>query len=136
MVSNLLLVFHLVLAVTIVILVLLQQSKGADIGAAFGGGSSQSLFGARGSANFLSRTTSITITLFFTTSLVLAYLYTRAGEQSSVIAGSVLEQSVDPATQSISAESGESAVLQTDLPEADAAQQQTQEPDVPAAPDN
>ncbi|WP_423907982.1 preprotein translocase subunit SecG [Candidatus Spongiihabitans sp.] len=133
MVSNLLLVFHLVLAVTLIILVLLQQGKGADMGAAFGGGSSQSLFGARGSANFLSRTTSITVTLFFTTSLVLAYLYTRTGEQSSVIAGSVLEQSQDPATQSVSAES---AVPQTDLPEADAAQQQTHEPDVPAAPDN
>ena len=133
MVSNLLLVFHLVLAVTLVILVLLQQGKGADMGAAFGGGSSQSLFGARGSANFLSRTTSITVTLFFTTSLVLAYLYTRTGEHSSVIAESVLEQSQDPATQSVSAES---AVPQTDLPEVDAAQQQTHEPDVPAAPDN
>ncbi|WP_424947753.1 preprotein translocase subunit SecG [Candidatus Spongiihabitans sp.] len=127
MLSNLLLVVHLVLAVTIVILVLLQQGKGADMGAAFGGGSSQSLFGARGSANFLSRTTSITVTLFFATSLVLAYLYTRTGEQSSVIAGSVLEQSEDPAAQSMSAELD-------DVPADDA--QGAQEPDVPAAPEN
>ena len=58
MLANLLLVVHLVIAVAIVVLVLLQQGKGADAGAAFGGGSSQSLFGAQGSANFLSRTTS------------------------------------------------------------------------------
>ena len=51
MVTNLLLVIHLILAVTIVVLVLLQQGKGSDMGSAFGGGSSQSLFGARGGAN-------------------------------------------------------------------------------------
>ncbi len=122
MLSNLLLVVHLVLAVSIVILVLLQQGKDADMGAAFGGGSSQSLFGARGSANFLSRTTSVIVTSFFVTSLVLAYLYTRSGEDNSIIAGS--EQSVD------------AAAVQPEpaLPAADTAAQQPQEPDVPAAP--
>ncbi len=130
MLSNLLLVVHLILAVTIVILVLLQQGKGADMGAAFGGGSSQSLFGARGSSNFLSRTTSITVTLFFTTSLVLAFLYTRSNEQNSVISGSVLEQSGN-ATQ---AQPPEADVL-PDLPAADTAQQ-PQEQDVPTVPEN
>ena len=92
MIANLLLVIHLIIAVTIVVLVLLQQGKGADMGAAFGGGSSQSLFGARGSANFLSRATSILVATFFTTSLVLAFLYTRQGEDKSILEGSVIEQ--------------------------------------------
>lgn len=92
MFSNLLLVVHLVIAVTIVVLVLLQQGKGSEMGAAFGGGSSQSLFGARGSANFLSRMTSILVVSFFTTSLVLAFLYTRQGEETSILEGTVIQQ--------------------------------------------
>ncbi|QJD29570.1 preprotein translocase subunit SecG [Methylococcus geothermalis] len=67
-------VFHVLLALSIVGLVLLQQGRGADAGAGFGGGSSGSLFGARGAASFLSRTTAILATLFFGTSLTLAYL--------------------------------------------------------------
>ncbi len=93
MATNILLVLHLILAVTIVILVLLQQGKGSDMGSAFGGGSSQSLFGAQGGANFLSRMTSTLVATFFITSLVLAFMYTRQGEQHSVLTGSVLEQS-------------------------------------------
>ena len=54
-------------AVSIVILVLLQQGKGADMGAAFGSGSAGSVFGAAGSANFLSRTTAFAATIFFST---------------------------------------------------------------------
>ena len=78
MLANLLVVAHLIIAVAIVVLVLLQQGKGADAGAAFGGGgSSQSLFGAQGSANFLSRTTAVLITLFFVTSLTLALYYAK-----------------------------------------------------------
>lgn len=70
-------VVHLIAAIAIVVLVLLQQGKGADMGAAFGGGSSQSVFGSRGSANFLSRTTGILATVFFITGLSLAYMYTK-----------------------------------------------------------
>ena len=93
MLANILLVIHMIVAVTIVTLVLLQQGKGADMGAAFGGGSSQSLFGARGSANFLSRMTSALVTFFFISSLVLAYLYTRQGEENSIITeSSVIQQ--------------------------------------------
>ncbi len=119
MLSNLLLVAHLIIAVTIVVLVLLQQGKGADAGAAFGGGSSQSLFGAVGASNFLSRTTSILVAVFFTTSLSLAYIYTQQSGPKSVIAGSVMEQ----------VESGsEAEVPQVENVEA------IQEPDVPAVP--
>jgi preprotein translocase subunit SecG len=65
---------HVLVALAIVGLVLLQHGKGADMGSGFGGGASSSLFGATGSANFLSRTTAILATVFFLTSLGLAYL--------------------------------------------------------------
>jgi preprotein translocase subunit SecG len=71
---GLLLTAHVVAAIVVIVLVLLQHGKGADMGAAFGSGSSGSLFGATGSANFLSRTTSITAAVFFLTSLGLTYL--------------------------------------------------------------
>ena len=68
--------------VSIVVLVLLQQGKGADAGAAFGGGSSQSLFGSRGSATFLSKVTALLAVIFFATTLGLAYLYTQTWQSS------------------------------------------------------
>ena len=95
MLANILLVLHLLVAVAIVVLVLLQQGKGADMGAAFGGGSSQSLFGARGSANFLSRTTSFLVAVFFFSSMTLAYLYTRQSETSSIGGSSVVAPPAD-----------------------------------------
>lgn len=64
---------HVTAAIVVVVLVLLQQGKGADMGAAFGSGASGSLFGASGSANFLSRMTAVAATTFFITSLTLAY---------------------------------------------------------------
>lgn len=71
---NLLLIAHVLIAIGIVGLVLLQQGKGAEMGASFGGGASGSVFGATGSANFLSRTTAVLVTLFFISSLALAYV--------------------------------------------------------------
>ncbi len=95
MLSNLLLVFHLLIALTIIVLVLLQQGKGADMGAAFGGGSSETLFGARGSANFLTRVTSSLAVIFFVTSLVLAFLFTRQTGDISVVEESSVLQSAE-----------------------------------------
>ena len=71
---ELILTIHIIIAFVLIVLVLLQQGKGADAGANFGGGSSQSVFGSRGSATFLSRLTAILATLFFITSLSLAYI--------------------------------------------------------------
>src|SRR5687767_15915367 len=73
-------VFHLLIAAAIVALVLLQRGKGADAGAGFGAGASGTVFGARGSASFLSRTTATLAALFIVTSLTLAYLGGRAPE--------------------------------------------------------
>ena len=71
---TLVLTLHVIAAIVVIVLVLLQHGKGADMGAAFGSGSSGSLFGASGSANFLSRATAVTAGLFFLSSLGLTYL--------------------------------------------------------------
>lgn len=75
-------VLHVLVAAGVVGLVLLQHGKGADMGAAFGSGASGSLFGATGSANFLSRATAILATLFFLTSLGLTYFTTQKHAQT------------------------------------------------------
>ena len=74
MLQQILLVVHVLLSATIIGLVLLQRGKGADAGAGFGSGASGTVFGARGSATFFSKTTAVVATLFFITSLWLAYL--------------------------------------------------------------
>ncbi len=83
------LVIHVFLAASIVGLVLLQRGKGADAGAGFGSGASGTVFGARGSATVLSKATAIIATLFFVTSLSLAYL---AGHSSGGGSGSLIER--------------------------------------------
>lgn len=75
-------ILHLLAAVSVIVLVLLQQGKGADMGASFGSGASGSLFGSTGSANFLSRTTAVLAATFFMTSLVLTYF---SGHQTKSI---------------------------------------------------
>ena len=97
MLTSVLTVIHLVTAIAIVILILLQQGRGADMGAAFGGGgSSQSLFGSRGSATFLSRVTGGLALLFFITALSLAYIYTReSGTTISVVKETTSAQTTD-----------------------------------------
>lgn len=75
--ENIVWVIHVLTAVVLIGLVLIQHGKGADMGAAFGSGSAGSLFGSSGSANFLSRSTAVAATIFFITSLSLTYLYAR-----------------------------------------------------------
>ena len=82
----LVLVIHVIAAIGIIVMVLLQHGKGADMGAAFGGGTSGSLFGASGSANFLSRTTSVLATVFFLTSLGLTWFSSHRTEHKGVMA--------------------------------------------------
>ena len=78
-------VVHIIVAIAVIAMVLLQHGKGADMGAAFGSGSSGSLFGATGSANFLSRGTAILATMFFLTSLALAYFGLQQHKPASVL---------------------------------------------------
>lgn len=76
---------HVIIAVSIIVLVLMQQGKGADMGAAFGSGSSGSVFGASGSGNFLSRTTAVVATLFFITSLSLTYMAGNVSDDQGIM---------------------------------------------------
>jgi preprotein translocase subunit SecG len=87
------LVLHVLTAIAVCGFVLLQHGKGADMGAAFGSGSSGSLFGAAGSANFLSRTTAILATVFFVTSIGLTYFGTLHTKPQGLMERSVPEQS-------------------------------------------
>ncbi len=83
--ETILTVVHLFLAIGLVGLVLMQHGKGADAGAAFGSGASATVFGAQGSANFLSRATAVLATLFFITSLWLAYYAMQTTEQAGLM---------------------------------------------------
>ena len=87
-----LLVLHLLVAVGICGFVLLQHGKGADMGAAFGSGSSGSLFGAAGSANFLSRTTAILAAVFFASSLGLTWFGTTHSAPAGVMQKGIVEK--------------------------------------------
>ena len=89
--NSLLLSVHVITAIVIVVLILLHKGKGADMGSAFGAGASGTLFGAKGSANFLSRTTAVLASVFFITSLTLAYL-----NKGTVVSDSVLDQVESP----------------------------------------
>jgi preprotein translocase subunit SecG len=95
---SLLLTVHILVGLTLIGLVLIQHGKGADMGAAFGSGSSGSLFGASGSANFLSRTTGALAAAFFVTSLSLTYLASsRPTTAASVVDKAVHESAPAPA---------------------------------------
>ena len=103
---NVAIILHVLVAMVIIGLVLLQHGKGADMGSGFGGGASSSLFGATGSANFLSRATAILATIFFLTSLGLAYLATQRPTEG----GGVMDRSVtQPAPAQPEAKKGNAA---------------------------
>ena len=102
MLYQIIIVVHILLGIGVIGLVLMQQGRGADAGAAFGSGGSGSVFGAQGSASFLSRTTAIFASLFFVTSLGLAFLSGYQGKKSDVVldAPVVEKQNADvPLTQ-------------------------------------
>jgi len=94
-------------ALSMIGLILIQHGKGADMGAAFGSGSSGSLFGASGSANFLSRTTAVLAAVFFACTLLLAYF----GNLRPVDSGSVLERAASTAPAPAPAASGAAAQI-------------------------
>ena len=94
MLTTVMTVVQVLCALGVIGLVLLQHGKGADMGAAFGSGASGSLFGATGSANFLSRTTAVLATLFFVSTLALAYL---SNHRTVAAPRSVMEQAGQPA---------------------------------------
>jgi preprotein translocase subunit SecG len=97
MLFPLLLTVHLLVGLGVIGLVLVQHGKGADMGAAFGSGASGSLFGATGSANFLSRMTAILAAVFFLTSLGLTYLASSRPKAPNSVMDTVQTQPATPA---------------------------------------
>ncbi|MFA7268360.1 MAG: preprotein translocase subunit SecG [Sterolibacterium sp.] len=98
MLFPLLLSLHILVGISVIGLVLIQHGKGADMGAAFGGGASGSLFGASGSANFMSRTTAILAAIFFLTSLSLSYLATNRVKTPASVMDTVKTEAPPPAS--------------------------------------
>jgi preprotein translocase subunit SecG len=92
----LLLTAHVLIGISVIGLVLLQHGKGADMGAAFGSGASGSLFGATGSANFLSRITAVLATVFFLTSLTLTYLASNKPKAPTSVMDAVVQPAAAP----------------------------------------
>ena len=119
--TNLVLVVQLVAAIAMIGLVLVQQGKGADMGASFGSGASGSLFGATGSANFLSRFTAVCATVFFVCTLTLAYLSNSVSARAPSSGASVLDRAAIPAASApVAAASAASAAAVAPAPPASA----------------
>ena len=118
-INSILLVIQVLLSISLIVLILMQHGKGADAGAAFGSGASATVFGARGSGNFMTRATTGIAILFFLTCLALAWVSSnREGPQS--VTGSVTAQEYE-------APSGDAS----DLPPADDAGNAGQDSDLP-----
>lgn len=92
--QQLLLMIHVIIAVAIIVLVLLQQGKGAEMGAAFGSGASQTLFGSRGSGSFLLKMTALLALLFFLTNLSLGYIASKQAKQDPLQALSKISKTI------------------------------------------
>jgi preprotein translocase subunit SecG len=105
--ENLVTVIHVLAAAGVIGLVLMQHGKGADMGAAFGSGSSGSLFGVSGASNFMSRATAICVVVFFTTSLTLAYMSGHRSDRVSVVKTITTEQAAKKAAAPVAPASKE-----------------------------
>ncbi len=97
-----LLIIHVLISMAIIGLILLQHGKGADAGAAFGSGASGTVFGARGSGSFLSRATAVLATLFFITSLSLAYFVHQDTGPASIMEPAGVEKAAESAAPQVS----------------------------------
>jgi preprotein translocase subunit SecG len=120
--NSILLVIQVLLSISLIALILLQHGKGADAGAAFGSGASATVFGAKGSGNFLSRMTTILAILFFIVCLALAYLASnREAPVDSVLSAPPAQtQSIDEGSQGLPpADIGGGDGVESDLPPAE-----------------
>lgn len=130
-------VAHLALAIGLVTLVLIQHGRGADAGAAFGSGASGTMFGSRGAASFLTRSTAILATLFFVTSIALAYFASQVGEPAGLMDSIMLPGEVQDAGEIPSIRVEEQVlppIGESDLPAIPADARQGSDADLPAVP--
>lgn len=93
------LIVHVLVGIAVIGLILIQQGKGADVGASFGAGASQTFFGSSGSGNALTRTTTILVSIFFLTSIGLAYVAKEHARDTGKIVAPLIEQSTVTAPQ-------------------------------------
>ena len=110
MISTILIIVHVIVCIALIMIVLLQTGKGADMGAAFGGGGSQTLFGSTGASTFLSKATSGAPFVFMLTSLALAYL------SSHRTADSIIKSTPAPVEQPAPAAQGGTATQESSAP--------------------
>jgi preprotein translocase subunit SecG len=110
--ESILLAVHVLVAASLIGFILLQHGKGADMGAAFGSGASGSLFGAAGSANFLSRTTAILATVFFLSSLGLTYFASSRGTPRDLMQQGVMQKQPEAPSKSAEVPKTESVPVQ------------------------
>ena len=125
MISTILIIVHVIVCIALIMIVLLQTGKGADMGAAFGGGGSQTLFGSTGASTFLSKATTGAAIIFMLTSLALAYL------SSHRTADSIIKSTPAPIEQPAPATQGGPATQESSAPaqSAPATQEQTAPPE-------
>lgn len=121
--ETLVIIVHVIAAIAIIGLVLLQQGKGAETGAAFGSGASQTVFGSGGSGNFLTRTTSLAAVVFFATSLILAvfakqYSVGASDSAAPIVNPDLLQEQMQSDIPQVSAPDADTA---SDIPQVDAA---------------
>jgi len=133
---TLILAVQLLSALVMIGLVLVQHGKGADMGASFGGGSSGSLFGATGSANFLSRSTAACATVFFISTLLLALVASQGAGRASMGSGgdSILDRAAPAASQAAPGQIPGAAPASPTLVPAPAAPAAPAAPGIPVAP--
>ena len=120
-INSILLVIQVLLSISLIVLILMQHGKGADAGAAFGSGASATVFGARGSGNFMTRATTMIAILFFIVCLALAYFSSNRAQPDSVT-GSVMSQEL---------EQSPALGADDDLPPVDGTAADEQESDLP-----
>jgi len=111
--STILIIVHVIVCVALIMIVLLQTGKGADMGAAFGGGASQTLFGSTGASTFLSKATTGAAIIFMLTSLALAYLSSHRTADSIIQSAPAPVEQTAPESQSETAPQESSAPAQS-----------------------
>ncbi len=108
--TSVIIIIHVAVCVALIMIVLLQTGKGADMGAAFGGGSSQTLFGSTGASTFLSKATTVVAIVFMLTCLALAYMSTHQTK------GSIMSEDLPPIEEKSAAPSDKPAAPASDKP--------------------
>lgn len=115
--ETIILAVHVLLSVALIVLVMIQQGKGAEAGASFGGGASQTIFGSTGNTSFLGRITAIIAALFFATSLALAFYASQQARtaNNTATSGIVTEQAIEESRSTLPS-LDESAPVDSDVP--------------------